>query len=175
MEKPILNLISVFGWNGPYIVSCCNAMFGTGNFVLVQNLVEDIKILKLRPFAAICDHLEDLHSQKWSKREWNGYSSFSCIHLGSWTLIPINFYTPFWLYGAAKGSQIAANGLKFKILMSSTRFWTKTKFPVPNIAPQQLTMIGPIQPKTEINFKMGFSIKPHSFFGLYLPDLRQRK
>ena len=48
MEKPILNLISVFGWNGPYIVSCCNAMFGTENFVLVQNLVEDIKILNLR-------------------------------------------------------------------------------------------------------------------------------
>ena len=174
MEKPILKLISVFGWIGPIIVSCCSAVFGTGNFVLVQNLVEDIKILKLRPFAAICDHLEDLHSQKWSKREWNGYGSFSCIHLGSWTLIPINFYTPFWLYGAAKGSQIAANGLKFKILMSSTRFWTKTKFPVPNIALQQLTIYGPFQPKTEIKFKMDFSIKPHSFFGLYLPDLRQR-
>ena len=68
MEKPILNLISVFGWNGPYIVSCCNAMFGTENFVLVQNLVEDIKILNLRPFAAVCDHFEAPRSQKWSKK-----------------------------------------------------------------------------------------------------------
>ena len=64
MEKPILNLISVFGWIGPYIVSCCSAMFDTGNFVLVQNLVEDIKILNLRPFAAVCDHFEAPHNQK---------------------------------------------------------------------------------------------------------------
>ena len=64
MEKPILNLISIFGWIGPYIVSCCSAMFGTGNFVLVQNLVEDIKILNLRPFAAICDPFAAPYSQK---------------------------------------------------------------------------------------------------------------
>ena len=39
-------------------------MFGTGNFVLVQNLVEDIKILNMRPFAAICDLCEGPLTQK---------------------------------------------------------------------------------------------------------------
>ena len=68
MEKPILNLISIFGWIGPYIVSCYSAMFGTWNFVLVQNPVEDIKMLNLRPFAAVCDHFEAPHSQKVVKK-----------------------------------------------------------------------------------------------------------
>ena len=40
------------------------AMFGRGNFAMVQNLVEDIKILNLRPFAAICDHFEAPYSKK---------------------------------------------------------------------------------------------------------------
>ena len=39
-------------------------MFGTESFILVQNLVEDIKILNLRPFAAICDLCEAPLSQK---------------------------------------------------------------------------------------------------------------
>ena len=52
---------------------------------------------------------------------------------------------------------MAANGLKFNILMSSTRFWTKTKFSVPNIALQQLTIYDLFQPKTKIKFKRGFS------------------
>ena len=43
-------------------------MFGTENFVVVQNLVEDIKILNLRPFAAVCDHFEAPHSQKVVKK-----------------------------------------------------------------------------------------------------------
>ena len=43
-------------------------MFGTGNLVLVQNLVEDIKILNLRPFAAVCDHFVAHHSQKVVKK-----------------------------------------------------------------------------------------------------------
>ena len=43
-------------------------MFGTENFVLGQNLVEDIKILNLRPFVAVCDHFEAPHSQKVVKK-----------------------------------------------------------------------------------------------------------
>ena len=50
------------------------------------------------------------------------------------------------------------------ILMSSTRFLTKTKLPVPNIAPQQLTIYGLIQPKTEIIFKEGFYSNLPIFF-----------
>ena len=43
-------------------------MFGTGDFVLVKNLVKNIKIFHLRPFAAICDHFEAPHSQKVEKK-----------------------------------------------------------------------------------------------------------
>ena len=174
MEKPILKLISVFGWIGPYIVSCCSVMFGTGNFVLVHNLVEDIKILNLRPSAAVCDYFEAPHSQKWSVKVNRYQSSWSKIYTRKWTRSHFTFLLHFWLWGASKWSQTAANGLKFKILMSSTRFWTITKFPIPNIALQQLTKYGPFQPKTEVNFKMVFYFNSPVFFGLYLPDLRQR-
>ena len=77
-------MISVFGWNGSYIVSCCGAMFGTGNFVLLKNLVKNIKIFHLRPFAAICDHFEAPHSQKDVQESEMAYSPFSCLYLGSW-------------------------------------------------------------------------------------------
>ena len=43
-------------------------MFGTGNFVLVKNLVKNIKIFYLRPFAAICDQFEAPCSQKGIKK-----------------------------------------------------------------------------------------------------------
>ena len=43
-------------------------MFGTENLVLVQNLVENIKILNLRLFAAVCDHFEAPHGQKVAKK-----------------------------------------------------------------------------------------------------------
>ena len=43
-------------------------MFGTGNFVLVKNLVKNIKIFYLRPFAAIYDHFEAPCSQKGIKK-----------------------------------------------------------------------------------------------------------
>ena len=42
--------------------------FGTGKIFLVQNLVEDIKIFHLGPFAAICDHFEAPYSQKAAKK-----------------------------------------------------------------------------------------------------------
>ena len=167
-------MISVFGWNGSYIVSCCGAMFGTGNFVLVKNLVKNIKIFYLRPFAAICDHFEAPHSQKDVQESEMAYSPFSCLYLGSWTLIPFNFFTPFWLWGTSKWSQMAANGLKWKIFIFFTRFLTKIKFSVPKIALQQLTIKDPIQPKMEIKFKVGFYFNLRDFFGLYLSDLRQR-
>ena len=48
-------------------------MFGTGNFVLVKNLVENIKIFHLRPFAAICDHFEAPYSQKGVKESEMAY------------------------------------------------------------------------------------------------------
>ena len=89
--------------------------------------MENIKIFHLRPFAAICDHFEAPHSQKGVKESEMAYSPFSCLYLGSWTLIPINFFSTFWLWGASKWSQMAANGLKWKILMSFTRFCTKKK------------------------------------------------
>ena len=43
-------------------------MFGTGNFVLFKNLVKNIKIFYLRPFAAICDQFEAPCNQKGIKK-----------------------------------------------------------------------------------------------------------
>ena len=58
-------------------------MFGTGNFVLVKNLVKNIKIYHVRPFAAICVHFEAPHSQKGVKESEMAYSSFSGLYPGS--------------------------------------------------------------------------------------------
>ena len=118
MEKSILNLISVFGWNGPYIVSCCNAMFGTGNFVLVQNLVEYIKILYLKLFSAICDLFGAPFSQTDVKKL-----------LGIKVLIQVLIYTRKWtnsnftLFSFIFGNEGPPNGHRWLQMVSISRFW----------------------------------------------------